>query len=82
MLGGSWDDAAGRWGIAQTAYGEWTRSHNTMPSLLSHPQRVVGWATFTLATDSLDEAREYAGHAEIHARLTRAAGSPDTWLRL
>ena len=28
--------------------------------------RIVGWATFTLASDSLDEAHEYAGHAATH----------------
>ncbi|WP_297083901.1 hypothetical protein [uncultured Demequina sp.] len=73
VLGGSWEDPGERWDVALAAYDAWTPSNNTMPTLPSHPQRVVGWATFTLGTDDLDEAREYAGHAQIHVRVSRAA---------
>jgi len=73
VLGGSWEDPAARWATAQDVYDAWTPSNNTMPSLPSHPQRIVGWATLTLATDSLDEAHEYAGHAKIHVDVSRAA---------
>jgi len=73
VLGGSWEDPAARWATAQDVYDAWTPSNNTMPSLPSHPQRIVGWATLTLATDSLDEAHEYAGHAKIHVDVTRDA---------
>jgi hypothetical protein len=37
-----------------------------MPTLPCHPMLIVGWVTFTLETDSLDEAHEYAGHAKLH----------------
>ncbi len=73
VLGGSWDDAAARWDIALTAIDQWAPGNNTFPSLPSHPQRIVGWATLTLSTESLDEAHEYAGHAALHASVTRQA---------
>ena len=50
---------------------EWSPTNNTMPSLASHPMRIVGWATFTMATDSLDLAHEYAGHARLHVDISR-----------
>ncbi|MGB0113756.1 MAG: hypothetical protein WBP59_11095 [Ilumatobacteraceae bacterium] len=73
VLGGSWDDPAQRWTTMEETIDAWTRSSNTMPSLPSHPMRVVGWSTFTLATDSLDEAHEYAGHAKLHVDVSLAA---------
>lgn len=73
VLGGAWDDPAGRWATMLTAIEDWRPTANTMPSLPSHPMRVVGWATFTLASDSLDEAHEYAGHAALHVDISRAA---------
>jgi len=73
VLGGSWEEPGDRWDTALAAYEEWTPASNTMPTLPSHPQRVVGWATFTLATDDLDAAHEYAGHARIHVGVSRAA---------
>ncbi len=76
VLGGSWSDRPARWATAQDAYDAWTPSNNTMPTLPSHPQRIVGWATFTLATDSLDDAHEYAGHARLHVDVSRAALEP------
>ena len=43
-----------------------------MQTLPSHSVRVVGWTTSTLATDSLDAAHEYAGHAQLHVNISRA----------
>jgi hypothetical protein len=73
VLGGSWEDPAGRWATLDTAITEWSPSNNTFPSLPSHPQRVIGWATLTLATNDLDVAHEYAGHAQLHVDVSRAA---------
>lgn len=73
VLGGSWDDPQARWDEALAVYGAWSPSDNTMPQLASHPMRVVGWATLTLETDSLDTAREHAGHAQLHVDITRDA---------
>lgn len=73
VLGGVWDDPGARWAEMLDAIDRWRPSRNTMPSLASHPMRVVGWATFTLATDDLDEAHGFAGHARIHSSLSRRA---------
>ena len=70
VLGGTWTDPADRWETMLTAIDEWRPAHNTMPSLPSHPMRIVGWATFTLASDSLDEAHEYGGHAQLHVNVS------------
>jgi len=70
VLGGEWTDPAGEWGKMLSAIDAWAPANNTMPSLASHPMRVVGWATFTLASDSLDEAHEYAGHAKLHVDVS------------
>jgi hypothetical protein len=70
VLGGGWDEPEHRWNTMLTAIDEWRPDRNTMPSLPSHPMRVVGWATFTLASDSLDEAHEYAGHAQLHVNIS------------
>ena len=73
VLGGDWEDPAARWTTMLTAIDEWRPDHNTMPTLPSHPMRVVGWATFTLVSDSLEEAHEYAGHAQLHVNISLAA---------
>lgn len=73
VLGGPWDDPAARWGEMTTAIDAWRPEANTMPALASHPMRVVGWSTFTLGSDSLDEAHEYASHAAIHVRISADA---------
>jgi hypothetical protein len=73
VLGGSWDDPTERWAILDTAINEWSPSNNTFPSLTSHPQRVVGWATLTLASDDFDDAHEYSGHARLHVDVSRRA---------
>ena len=73
VLGGAWDDPADRWATMQTAIDGWTSDNNTMPGLPSHPMRIVGWATFTFASDSLDEAHEYGGHAQLHVDQSLSA---------
>jgi len=73
VLGGSWADAADRWATLQSAIDAWSPSNNTFPTLPSHPQRLVGWATLALATDDLSTALEYGGHAALHSGITRRA---------
>lgn len=73
VLGGSWDNPAARWEEVHTRITAWSRTNNTFPALASHPQRVVGWASLTLATPSLELAREYASHAQLHVRIAREA---------
>lgn len=73
VLGGSWEDPADRWDTLDTAIDEWSTSNNTYPALPSHPQRVVGWARLTLEADTVEEATEYAGHAQIHVDASRDA---------
>ncbi|MDP3208788.1 MAG: hypothetical protein Q8M65_06535 [Rhodoglobus sp.] len=73
VLGGSWADAAERWSILRTAIVEWAPSNNTFPSLPSHPQRIVGWATLALESDDLVAAVEYGGHANLHVDISMAA---------
>jgi len=73
VLGGSWQHPDERWDEALTAIAEWAPGNNTFPTLASHPQRVVGWATLALETDDLDEAHEYASHADIHVNVSRRA---------
>jgi hypothetical protein len=70
VLGSAWTDPGADWGAMLTAIANWRPGNNTMPTLASHPMRIVGWATFTLASDSLDEAREYAGHAKLHVDVS------------
>ena len=72
VLGGDWTDPAARWQLLATAIDEWAPGNNTYPSLPSHPMRIVGWATLTQTAD-LDDAIEYAGHADIHVDVTRSA---------
>ncbi|SEI84960.1 hypothetical protein [Demequina mangrovi] len=73
VLGGSWEQPEERWDEALTAIDAWAPGNNTFPSLASHPQRVVGWATLTLETDDLDEAHEYSSHAQLHVDVARTA---------
>lgn len=73
VLGGSWSDPAVRWAILAEAIDAWTPSNNTFPSLPSHPQRVVGWASLALGADDLETALEYAGHARLHVDISMAA---------
>ena len=78
VLGGSWDDPGARWAEMTAAIEAWRPDANTMPTLASHPMRVVGWATFTLDTDpgaqdALELAHEYAGHAALHVAISADA---------
>lgn len=73
VLGGEWDDPANRWQIMLDAIDAWEPGNNTMPALPSHPMRVVGWATFTLASESLQDAHGYAGHARLHVDISSRA---------
>lgn len=75
VLGGSWDDAGERWAILDRAIAAYRPDNNLFPSLPSHAQRVVGWATLALAADDLDEIHEFAGHAGLHSRVIRDAVS-------
>lgn len=73
VLGGSWTDPAARWATLAAAIADWRPAKNTFPSLPSHPQRVVGWATLTLSAPDLATAHEYAGHARLHVSITQEA---------
>lgn len=71
LIGGSWDDPAKRWSILEAKIEAWRPGNNTFPTLPSHAQRVVGWATLALKSDNLATVREYAGHAQIHVDVSR-----------
>ena len=73
VLGGRWSEPSMRWSQLERAIAGWTPTKNTFPSLPSHPQRVVGWASLTLKSDSLANAREYAGHARLHVDISLRA---------
>lgn len=73
VLGGSWADPAARWAKLEAAISAWTPSNNTFPAFPSHPQRVIGWATLTLAAPDLATAQEYGGHARLHADIALRA---------
>lgn len=73
ILGSTADDAAAGWAETDAAIDAWRPDNNTMPTLLSHPMRVIGWATFTLASDDLADAHEYASHAQLHVDVARNA---------
>lgn len=76
VLGGSWQQPAKRWSQLQSAISRWSASGNTFPSLPSHAQRVVGWASLTLKSDSLADAHGYAKHARLHVDISvRAANN-------
>lgn len=73
VLGGSWDQPEARWDEMLIAIDAWEPGNNTMPSLASHPMRIVGWSSFTIGADSLAEAHEYGGHAALHVAISRDA---------
>ncbi len=73
LLGGSWEDPARRWAILQAKIDAWRSGNNTFPTLPSHAQRIVGWASLTLSSSDLKKAREYAAHANIHVDVSRTA---------
>ena len=73
VLGGSWDAPADRWATMQAAIDAWSFDNDTMPSLVSQPMQIVGWATLTLATDSIDEAFEFGRLAQLNVDASFAA---------
>jgi len=73
ILGGDWNEPSRRWAILDAAIKSWSPSRNTFPALPSHPQRIVGWATLALSTNSLDTAKQYAGHAQLHIDVSTKA---------
>lgn len=73
VLGSGAADPAAGWDDLEAAIEAWLPDDNTMPTLDSHPMRIVGWATFTLGSDSLDDAHEYGGHAQLHTDVARRA---------
>jgi hypothetical protein len=66
VLGGSWNDPGARWAELTAAVDAWSTDNNTVQSLDSQPMRLVAWAELALASDSLDEVREFAGRAQLH----------------
>jgi hypothetical protein len=73
VLAGTVDDPQTAWAEMDSAIDAWAPNSNTMPSLASHPMRIVGWSTFTLESDSIDEGHEYAGHAQLHVDVSLRA---------
>ncbi len=73
ILGGNWNEPSERWSILDSAIRSWTPSRNTFPTLPSHPQRIVGWASLALSTNSLGAAKEYGGHAQLHIDVSTKA---------
>lgn len=73
VLGGPWTDPAARWKTAQDDVKAWTKTNNPFPGLMSQPQRIFSWASLTLATSSLSDARGFAGDAQLHVDATRTA---------
>ncbi len=73
LLGGTWEDPARRWSLLQARIAAWRPNNNTFPTLPSHAQRIVGWASLTLRSSDLKTAREHAGHANIHVEVSGTA---------
>ena len=73
LLGGDWDDPAGRWADLTGRIAAWSPTANSLPELASHAQRTVGWAQLTLMSEDLSAAREFSGHAQLHVDAVRAA---------
>ncbi len=75
ILGGSWAEPGRRWDILEHAISAWSETNNPFPTLPSHPQRIVGWATLALATADLTAAREFGGHAHLHVDVSTQAAT-------
>lgn len=73
LLGGSWEDPVRRWAVLNAKIIAWRPSNNTFPTLPSHAQRIVGWATLALKSSNLGTAREHAAHAKLHVEVSRNA---------
>ena len=73
LLGGNWGNPARRWAILEAKIAAWRPDNNTFPTLPSHAQRIVGWATLTLRSFDVATARGYAAHAKLHVDVSRTA---------
>lgn len=73
LLGGSWEDPVRRWAILEAKIAAWRPGNNTFPTLPSHAQRIVGWASLTLGSSDLKRASDYGAHANIHVDVSRTA---------
>ncbi len=73
VLGGDWSDPRERWAILDRAIKAWSPTNNPFPTLPSHLQRIVGWASLTLASRDVAKAREFASHARLHSDVSRKA---------
>ena len=73
VLGGDWSDPRERWAILDRAIKAWSPTNNPFPTLPSHLQRIVGWASLTLASQDVAKAREFASHARLHSDVSRKA---------
>ena len=73
VLGGSWADPQARWAELDDKITAWSPKNNPFPTLASHPQRIVGWATLAIDAATLEEALEYAGHAHLHIDVAQQA---------
>ena len=73
LLGGSWENPVRRWAILDAKVAAWRPGNNTFPTLPSHAQRIVGWASLALGSSKLGTAAEYAAHAKLHVDVSRTA---------
>lgn len=73
LLGGSWENPTSRWAILDAKVAAWRPGNNTFPTLPSHAQRIVGWASLALGSSDLGTASEYAAHAKLHVDVSRTA---------
>ncbi len=73
LLGGSWENPNHRWAILDAKVAAWRPGNNTFPTLPSHAQRIVGWASLALGSSKLGTATEYASHAKLHVDVSRTA---------
>ena len=73
LLGGSWENPIRRWEILDAKVAAWRPGINTFPTLPSHAQRIVGWASLALGSSKLGTATEYAAHAKLHVDVSRTA---------
>jgi len=73
VLGGPWTDPGVRWDEMLLAIDRWRTDNNAMPSLASHPMRIVGWASFSMESESFEEIQTFGGHANIHIQVSLRA---------
>jgi predicted small lipoprotein YifL len=73
LRGGDWAHPRDRWAELERTIAAWTPRNNPFPKLRSHPQRIVGWASLALDSTDLKQIHDYAGHAALHAEVSRRA---------